>query len=113
MRVQITTSRCEREPTNDVASTTAWSVREIGTNTMVGHIPLSVAAVLTELSTKGDVTSVQCKVTGESQRAPGGTFVPGGGPVVPCIYKLYGHPDTASAVRQRLRETNFGISDMQ
>ena len=47
------------------------------------------------------------------QRCPGGTFVVGGGLVIPCVYKLYGDESRKVAVRSQLAQATFDSNDVQ
>ena len=76
-------------------------------------MPRTVAANVTELYNTGHVIHVTAKITDDPTRAPGGTFIPGGGIVVPCIYKLYGNENGKPYVRGKLANATFATSDMQ
>ena len=56
---------------------------------------------------------VICKITGYRQPAPGGMWVPGGGIVVPCTYKIYGKKENKKTVRTALHTAELGPNNIQ
>lgn len=54
-----------------------------------------------------------CKITGYRQPAPGGMWVPGGGIVVPCTYKIYGKKENKKTVRTALHTAELGPNNIQ
>ena len=92
--------RCEREPQNE-HSVHAWKIITQN-HRMIGHMPDSLAKVLTELNNKDLITDVMAKITGYRQGAPGGTWSKGGGVVLPCTYKIYGKQNNMQTVRHSI-----------
>ena len=79
---------CEQEPANTHSS---WAiVVKKSSGETVGHVPDSLAEVLTPLLESGQVQTVKCQVTGLSRGASEGVWVQGGGVVIPCTYILLG-----------------------
>ena len=70
----------------------------------VGHVPDSLAEVLTPLLESGQVQTVKCQVTGLSRGASEGVWVQGGGVVIPCTYILLGKKLNKPFVRSKLKE---------
>ena len=77
------------------------------------EIPNSVADIMDQLVASGHINSIRCKTTGLPHGAPGGTFVPGGGVVIPCIYKIYGDEIDRDTVRNALRNHVYDAFDGQ
>ena len=56
---------------------------------IVGHVPEPLAKILYPMMKKWQILSMKAVITGEKRRAPEGTWVPGGGVELPCIYYVY------------------------
>ena len=54
-----------------------------------------------------------CKITGYRQAATGGTWVQGGGIVIPCTYKIYGPSDQRNIVRTVIETAEYDENDVQ
>ena len=67
---------CAMEPSN-IYSKNAIAVKEKNSSKIAGHIPEKVY-------------EITCTVTGQSKKAPEGTWVLSGGIELPCRYFLYG-----------------------
>ena len=63
---------------------------------MLDHIPDSLAEILTSLNDRNliEVHAI-------------------GGIVLPCTYKIYGHPENQGTVRNALKTAEYGPSDIQ
>ena len=58
--------------------------------TIVGHVPDTLAEILYPLMTRWKIISVTATVKGNHRAAPEGMWDPDGGIEIPCTYKLYG-----------------------
>ena len=56
----------------------------------VGHVPDSLAEILSPLMATWKILSVTAIVESNHRAAPEGIWVPDGGTEIPCTYKLYG-----------------------
>ena len=56
---------------------------------IVGHVPEPLAKILYPMMKKWQILSMKAVITGEKRRAPEGTWGPGGGVELPCIYYVY------------------------
>ena len=70
--------------------------------TVVGHIPESLAQSLGPMLKDGTVHSIVAKITGEKRRAPEVVWVQGGGIELPCEYVVYGLKTTRQRVKHEL-----------
>ena len=86
---------CAMEP-SDIYSKNAIAVKEKNSNKIVGHIPEPLAKILYPLMKSWKVYDITCTITGQSKKAPEGTWILGGGIELPCRYFLYG-----SKIRKR------------
>ena len=80
---------CAMEPSN-IYSKNAIAVKEKNSNKIVWHIPEPLAKILYPLMKSCKVYEITCTITGQSKKAPEGTWVLGGGIELPCRYFLYG-----------------------
>ena len=80
---------------------------------MMGHIPDYFAKLLTDLQNANLIGAVTAKVTGYRQAAIGGVWVPGGGVVLPCTYKIYGDAKNRGTVRNRIENAEMNIGEIQ
>lgn len=55
-------------------------------DTTIGHIPEGLCQPLTRLYKEGNIVQITSKITGAPRSAAEGTFVPGGGLEIPCVY---------------------------
>ena len=56
---------------------------------LVGHVAEPLAKILYPMMKKWCILSMRAIITGEKRRAPGGTWVPGGGTELPCLHHIY------------------------
>ena len=92
---------CFLEPENE-HSDSAIIVKKC--DTTVGHIPEGLCQPLTQLFKDGCVVEITSEITGAPRSAAGGTFVPGGGLEIPCIYHLFGPRDKKVLVRSTIKQ---------
>ena len=80
---------CELEFTNKY-SHNSTEVKSKNKDVTVGHVPEALAAILFSLRKAWKVYEIQAKITGKSRRAPGRTWVFGGGAEIPSQYTIIG-----------------------
>ncbi len=61
-----------------------------------------VAEIFSNMMNMNLISDVTAKVTGYRQAAPDGVWVPGGGIVLPCTYKIYGGIANRNTVRSQI-----------
>ena len=59
----------------------------------IGHIPEGLCQPLTQLHKDGNIAQITSEITGSPRSVAEGTFVPGGGLEIPCVYHLFGQRD--------------------
>ena len=94
---------CAMEPSN-IYSKNAIAVKEKNSNKIVGHIPEPLAKILYPLMKSCKVYEIACTITGQSKKAPEGTWVLGGGIELPCRYFLYGPKIRKREVRKCIKD---------
>lgn len=67
-------------------------------DTTIGHIPEGLCQPLTQLYKDGKIVQITSEITGAPHSAAEGTFVPGGGLEIPCVYHLFGPRDKKGSV---------------
>ena len=82
----------------------AIAVKEKNSNKIVGHIPKPLAKILYPLMKSWKVYEITCTITGQSRKAPEGTWVLGGGIELPCRYFLYGPKIRKREVRKCIKD---------
>ena len=80
---------CAMEPIN-IYSKNAIAVIEKNSNKIVAHIP--------------ELLEITCTITGQSKKAPQGTWVLGGRIELPCRYFLYGPKIRKREVRKCIKD---------
>ena len=94
---------CEMEPSN-IYSKNAIAVKEKSSNKIVGHIPEPLSKILYSLMKSWKVYEITCTITGQSKKAPEGTWVLGGRIEFPCRYFLYGPKIRKREVRKCIKD---------
>ena len=94
---------CVLEPKN-AYSKNAIAVKEKNKEKVVGHILEPLTKVLYPLSKSWKVYEIGCEVTGQSRKAPEGTWVLGGGIELTCCYCLYGPKIRKHEVRDCIKK---------
>ena len=94
---------CAMEPSN-VYSKNAIAVKEKNSNKIVGHIPEPLAKILYPLMKSWKVYEITCTITGQSKKAPEGTWVLGWGIELQCRYFLYGPKIRKREVRKCIKD---------
>ena len=93
---------CAMEPSN-ICSKNAIAVKEKKSNKIVGHIPEPLAKIIYLLMKSWKVYEITCIITGQSKKAPEGTWVLGGGIELPCRYFLYGPKISQKVYKRQIR----------
>lgn len=94
---------CEPDDKN-VHAVYAWRVVS---GRLIGHMPDSLADVLSTLFNEDYIDRVVCKIVGYRQAAQQGMYTRGGGIVVPCVYYIFGPAPGRTYVRNRLRNGEY------
>ena len=94
---------CAMEPSN-ICSKNSIAVKGKNSNEIVGHIPEPLAKILYPLMKSWKVYEITCTITGQSKKAPEGTWVLGGGIKLPCRYFLYGSKIRKREVRKCIKD---------
>ena len=92
---------CFFEPENE-HSDCAIIVKK--SDTTVGHIPEGLCQPLTQLFKDGSIVQITSEIIGGPRSAADGTFVPGGGLEIPCIYHLFGPREKKRLVRLAIKQ---------
>ena len=76
---------------------------------IIGHVPEDLAQVICPFLKDGTITSMTGEITGEARKAPGGTWVLGGGIELRCVYYLFGNRKHKAQVRKQIREAQSAL----
>ena len=81
-----------------------------GKKKLVGHVPEALAKILYPMMNEWRILWMKAVITGEKRRAPEGTWVPGGGIELPCIYYIYAAKIHKNYIRNKIKEAQKNLA---
>ena len=72
-------------------------------NAIVGHMPEPLSEIIAPLIDSSKITKVIAIITDQHRPAPEGTWVPGGGIEIPCLFKIFTSKEQKKIIRKLLK----------